>query len=330
MYSYDNVIGNENIIEHFKNTKQNKKVAHAYLIVGDEGSGKKLLSYSYAKALQCEISTESACHKCESCIQLESSNNPDIKKLHPEKESSIGVEDIRKQINNDIFIKPYSYEYKIYIIENADRMTPQAQNALLKTLEEPPQYAVILLLVNNIDTLLATIISRCIVLNVRAINKLRVEKYLINNMQLPDYKAHFCATFSKGIIGTAIKLASSDDFLLMKDHCVKLVTKLRNLDIYEILNSIKGLEEYKSRINEYLDLILMWYRDVLFLKASKSKELIIFSDEYDLLLIDADKLTYNSINKNIETIEEAKRQLDSNVNYELTLELMFANIKENA
>lgn len=329
MYSYKNIVANETIIEHFKKAKRYEKIAHAYIILGESGSGKNLLAYSFAKSLQCENSTEEACHKCESCIQVETFNNPDIKKLYPEKETSIGVDDIRKQINNDIQIKPYRYKHKIYIIENAERMTQQAQNALLKTLEEPPKYAVILLLVNNVDNLLSTIISRCIVLKIRAINKQSIKNYLIKQKEIIETKADTAAMFSKGSIGIALKLALSDEFIDMKDKCIKQIMSLNAFNTNDILNFIKEIDEYKSNIKEYLDLILMWYRDVLILKASGNNELIIFRNEYDLLLNDVNRLTYNNINNNILAIEEAKIQLDSNVNYELTLEMMFTRIKEN-
>lgn len=329
MYSYQNVIGNENVIEHLRKSKKNNKVAHAYIIVGPEGSGKKTIAYSFAKALQCENSPDSACHKCESCIQLETKNNPDVKKLYQEKETSISVKEIRSQINNDILIKPYSYKHKIYIIEDADKMTPGAQNALLKTLEEPPSYAVIFLLVNNVDHLLSTIKSRCISINTRAISKQSIKEYLMKYTQLPDYKAKLCADFSNGLLGIALKLVKSDEFIQMKDNCIKILTRIKEFEIVDIIEYLKTVNEYKNKINDYLDLIIMWYRDVLLVKSGISTDLLVFCEEEALLIRDANRLTYHNLKSNIDTVEATKSTIESNVNQELALELMFTKIKEN-
>ena len=122
-------------------------VSHAYILNGERGSGKRLLANLFAMSLQCQNRAEDgeACGKCQSCKQAQSGNQPDIIKVTHEKPNTISVDDIRTQVNNDIVIKPYSSKYKIYIIPEADLMSAQAQNALLKTIEEPPEYAVIML-----------------------------------------------------------------------------------------------------------------------------------------------------------------------------------------
>ena len=108
------------------------------------------------------------------------------------------MDDIRVQVNDDIVIRPYSSKYKIYIIADADLMSVQAQNALLKTIEEPPQYAVIMLLTENADTLLPTIRSRCVMMKLRNIKDQLVKKYLMEHLEIPDYKADVCVAFAQG------------------------------------------------------------------------------------------------------------------------------------
>ena len=134
--------------------------------------------------LQCENRDEDgdACGKCRSCRQAAGGNQPDIIRIMHEKPNTIGVGDIRTQVNDDIMIRPYSSKYKIYIIADADMMSVEAQNALLKTIEEPPEYAVIMLLTENAETLLPTIRSRCVMMKLRNIKDQLVKKYLIKQM----------------------------------------------------------------------------------------------------------------------------------------------------
>ena len=175
----ERILGQNHILRHFENAIRMGKISHAYIINGEEGSGKMNLAIHFAKALQCERNNSNkainedgeritvpgtACGQCKSCKQTDSKNQPDIKYITYEK-SGIGVDEIREQINDDIDIKPYSSPYKIYIVPESEKMTVQAQNALLKTIEEPPEYAIIILLTTNADTFLQTILSRCVMLS---------------------------------------------------------------------------------------------------------------------------------------------------------------------
>lgn len=149
---------------------------------------------------------------CRACPQFDSGNHPDVKWVTHEKANSIGVDDVREQINNDIVIKPYSSKYKVYIIDEAEKMTVQAQNALLKTIEEPPEYAVILFLTNTLDVLLQTVRSRCIIMNLRSVDTKMIQQYLMQKYQLPDYQARVCAAYAQGNVGKAIMMATSEHF----------------------------------------------------------------------------------------------------------------------
>ena len=199
MAGFSEIIGHEQIIEHLQNAIRLNKVSHAYILDGEEGSGKMLLASAFAQTLQCEQGGTEPCGKCHSCIQAESRNQPDIIRVTHEKPNTISVDDIREQVNNDVVIKPYSSKYKIYIIADADMMSVQAQNALLKTLEEPPQYAVIMLLTENAEALLPTIRSRCVMMKLRNIKDQLVKKYLMEQMEIPDYKADVCVAFAQGL-----------------------------------------------------------------------------------------------------------------------------------
>ena len=160
MATFHDIIGQEQIKEHLQNAISAKKISHAYIINGEKSSGKEFIARVFAMTLQCEKGGTEPCQECHSCKQALSDNQPDIIYVSHEKPNTISVDDIRAQINNDIAIKPYSSPYKIYIMNEAEKMTPQAQNAILKTLEEPPAHVVYILATTEPQKLPATILSR--------------------------------------------------------------------------------------------------------------------------------------------------------------------------
>lgn len=145
MLEFKDILGHEQIKEHFQNAAATGKVSHAYILSGEEGMGKKTLANAFAMTLLCEEGGREPCMQCHACKQVLSGNHPDLIYVTHEKPASMGVDDIREQINDTIMVRPYSSQYKIYIVDEAQKMTVQAQNALLKTIEEPPAYAVIML-----------------------------------------------------------------------------------------------------------------------------------------------------------------------------------------
>ncbi|MBR3807066.1 MAG: DNA polymerase III subunit delta, partial [Lachnospiraceae bacterium] len=169
MAGFKDIIGQEHIKEHLQNAIKLNKTSHAYIIEGERYAGKEFIARIFAATLQCEKGETEPCMECHSCKQAMSQNHPDIIKVMHEKPNSIGVDDIRIQVANDVAIKPYSGPKKIYIINEGEKMTVAAQNALLKTLEEPPAYTVIFILTTNVETLLPTIVSRCVVLSMKPV-----------------------------------------------------------------------------------------------------------------------------------------------------------------
>ncbi len=329
MAGFKDIIGQEQIKEHLQNAIAMQKVSHAYIINGERAAGKEFIANIFAAALQCEKHGAEPCGECHSCIQVKTGNQPDIIRITHEKPNSIGVDDIRTQINNDIAIKPYSSPYKIYIMNEAEKMTVQAQNALLKTLEEPPAYAVILLLTTNINNLLSTILSRCVVLNMKPVRDDLVKAYLMNELQIPDYKADICVAFARGNIGKAKLLASSEDFEQVKEEAVTLLKYIHDMEIHEVMMAIKKITEYKLDVNDYLDILAVWYRDVLLFKATNDANHIIFRDEIQHIRKVADRSTYEGIETVIEALATAKNRLNANVSFELTMELLLLTIQEN-
>lgn len=330
MASFQDVIGQEMIKEHFQNAIQNDKVSHAYIINGEVGSGKEFIASIFAMTLQCEAGGINPCNQCHSCKMAETKNHPDIIFVPHEKPNSIGVEDIRVHINNQMEIKPYSGKYKIYIVPEAEKMTPQAQNALLKTLEEPPSYGVIIMLTTNADKMLPTILSRCVVLQMHPVKDSVIKEYLMREMQMPDYKANVCAAFARGNMGKARMLAGSEDFDNIKDDAVTLMKYVYDMELSEVVKAIKKIQEYKFDIDTYLDILYIWYRDVLLFKATRDINALIFKEEIPYIKKAAGRSTYEGIEIIVDALETARARLKANVNFDLTMELLFLTIKENS
>lgn len=329
MARFNEIVGHEQIIEHLKNAITMDKVSHAYIFNGPEYSGKMMLAEAFAMALQCEEHNPDGCMNCHSCKQAADRNQPDIIYVSHEKPNTISVDDIRQQLNNDIVIKPYSSKYKIYIVDEAEKMNPQAQNALLKTIEEPPAYAVIMLLTTNADSFLQTILSRCITLNLKSVKDETIRKHLMSHYQIPDYQADICTAFAQGNVGKAIQLASSDDFNQLKAAALQLLKRLEDIDLYELGAAIKQIGEFKLKVQDYFDLMMIWYRDILYFKATNDVNKLIFKDEVYDIKKQAATHSYQGIEAIIEALQKAKVRLNANVNFDLVIELLLLTIKEN-
>lgn len=329
MAKFTDIVGQEQLKEHLQNAIAMNKVSHAYIINGERNAGKEFIAKVFAMALQCEKKEVEPCGECHSCKQALSNNQPDIIYISHEKPNTIGVEDIRAQINNDIVIKPYSSPRKIYIVNEGEKMTPQAQNALLKTLEEPPEYAVIVILTTNVEALLPTVLSRCVVLNMKPVSDALVKKYLMEQLGVPDYKANICVAFARGNIGKAELLASSEEFEKVKDEAISLVKNINDMEIHEIVKAIKKISEYKFDVNDYLDILMAWYRDVLFFKATKDVNSLVFKEEIQQIMRVSDRSTYEGIETIVNALQSAKKRLEANVNFDLTMELLLLAIQEN-
>lgn len=329
MSEYKKILGHENIISQLKNAIKSDKVSHAYIFNGEDGSGKNMLAKAFAEALLCEKGEMEGCGECHFCKQLASDNNPDFVRLTHEKPASIGVEDVREQLVEDVLIKPYNGKYKVYVIDEAEKMTVQAQNAILKTIEEPPAYSVIIFLTNNVEIFLPTIVSRCIIFNLRPLRESTIMEYLISEFKIPEYEAKICASYSQGKLGKAIRLATSEEFVDIKEEALKLVKNVYSYDIADLIDAVKKITEYKISVIEYIDLLEMWYRDVLLFKVTKDPNNLIFSDEINSIRKQASKSSYEGLENIQRGLEVAKARLKANVNFELAIELMLLNIKEN-
>ena len=323
---FDKITGNEQIIKSMKSAVKNGMVSHAYIISGAEGSGKRLLASAFAKTLLCEDGGDDACEKCTSCRTFDGGNNPDAVYVYPKKTKALSVDDVREQVTSDVNIKPYSHRYKIYIIPKADTLTIQAQNAILKTLEEPSGYAVFLLLAENTDAFLPTILSRCVVFNIKPLPTDKVKDYLIENSIADDKNASVFAEYSQGSIGAAVKFAASEDFNELRKKVTGVLRDMGRLSYFELTEAAKELENFKD-LTDVTDMIYMWYRDVLVYKTTGSDRTVIQKDMVSAVRAEAERVSFDGLYRVPPLIMETKKQIKQNVNFVFALEMLFINIK---
>lgn len=327
------ILGREALYSYMKEAAKSERYAHAYIFEGEDGIGKLFFAKQFAKMILCtskKIEDErraTSCETCVSCKQVIGGNNPDIIYVSPDKASGISVDEIRTKINADIEKYPYG-EYKVYIIKNAESMNENAQNALLKTIEEPPFYAIIILLSENNNKLLKTIRSRCIEFSIKPVDIDTIKKYLIEEYGVVDYIAEIAAKFSAGNIGRAVRYATDDDFLEMKNLIVRLLRNLDNNGMAEILEGLKSLEGYKKEIKDCIELMVLWFRDLLVLKATGDVNKLLFNGEYKSMKLQIEKREYETIEKAIEMMKKTKQRLMANVRFETAMEIMILYMKD--
>ncbi|WP_315169422.1 DNA polymerase III subunit delta' [Metaclostridioides mangenotii] len=306
---FDNIIGQSFAKKYLKSSINNDKLNSAYMFDGIDGIGKKKMAYELAKIL----------------LEIEHpENSPDYIDVFPNG-NSVKVDQIRK-LQSDIIIKPHN-KYKIYILNNAEKMTVEAQNALLKTLEEPPQYAIIILVTNNKEALLDTIKSRCDIVKFNSIPHNEMIGYLVQN-GVEEKKSTLLTSFSRGSLERALDLANSTEFIDMRDDVQKYIKVLFDKNTVDILELPNDIDKYKSKIIDLLDIIIDYFRDIVLLKERVDRDMLINIDKINFLESISIKITYSQVSRIIGIIEEAKKKSRSNCNFNINMQVMFLNIYE--
>ena len=326
---FDETIGHEDTVSYIQNAIQNGKVNHAYIFSGERGSGKKLLASLFAATLQCKEKRIEPCGSCTSCRKAFTENHPDIIYVTHEKPNIISVDEIREQVVDTAEIKPYESEYKIYIIDEAQKMNPQAQNALLKTIEEPPEYVIIMLLASNAEMLLPTIRSRCIIYDIKPVAAEVVKDYIMRNLHVSEHEANVVAAYANGNIGKARQAVLSEDFDEMMTRCLNLVTKTHEMSISQCVSAALSIAKDKANINACLDIFTLWYKDVLTFKATRDVDLLIFKTRIEDITYRAAHSSYEGLENILNAIKVARTRIKANVNAETTMELLFLTVMEN-
>ncbi|NMS90421.1 DNA polymerase III subunit delta' [Clostridioides difficile] len=306
---FENIIGQNFAKKYLTNSIKKNKLNNAYMFEGIDGIGKKKFADELSKLLLDYVNLE---------------NSPDYVLIKPDG-NSIKIAQIRK-LQSDIVIRPHK-DYKIYIINNAEKMTVEAQNALLKTLEEPPNYAIIILVTNNKESLLETIKSRCDIIKFSPIPMEDLKNYLIDT-GIEEESAQLLATFSRGSIENALNLSQSTEFSVMREDIQQYIQVMLDKNIVEILNIPNNMEKYRGNIISLLDIMINYFRDIILLKENVNKNMLINIDKLVFIQNMSGKISYSQLSKIIDIIEDAKSKIKSNCNFNISIQVMSLNIYE--
>jgi len=289
---FENILGNEKNKSILKKTIDSNKISHSYIFWGIDGIGKKTIAKEFAKKILCSRHQDMC--DCKSCIEIDSSNNPDFQVIEPN-EGKVKIEQIR-EMQRKVAEKPIISNKKVYIIDDADTMTTEAQNCLLKTLEEPPEYITIILICSNEDNLLSTIKSRCTRMYFEPIDVEKIKQYI--KLKNPDIDiSEKIINLSQGSIGKAIKLNENKNIY---ENIENILLSLENKDLIEILQMSEEIYKAKEEIYTILD-----YMNVILLKLSKQN------------------LKYIGC---IQIVEQTKKRLKANSNYDMCIDNLLFNM----
>lgn len=325
MYTFEEIRGNTPLVEQLRRSAASGRNSHAYLFLGGAGAGKRLIANTFAKALQCE-GEKRPCDSCKSCHAFNHGNHPDVIYFQPLKNGkTYTIEDVREQLLETVDLKPFQYEKKIYIIEKADTLNIQSQNALLKTLEEPPAHAVFLLLAERAEAFLPTILSRVVVMKIRPLSAETIADYLMQAGHLAE-ESHILSAYAQGRIGQALELVEDEGFREMRQDILGKLEALPSMSEGDAYLLAKDLEGYKNDLR-FLDIMELWYRDLLTAKSLREEGYLIQRDKKDAIFRAA-KEPAALLAKKAAAVRTARMRLAQNANFRLTMEVMLMDLKE--
>ena len=332
MNQFSDIIGQDQIRDHLQDAVKSGHISHAYILSGPKDAGKHFIANIFASAILCtdrqmdSRGMPEPCGSCISCIQAAAGSNPDMiyVRRQPDRKG-IGVDAIRA-MRDDVVTLPYAASHKIYIIEDAETMNAQAQNALLKTIEEPPSYAVIILLADGTDRFLPTVMSRCVTLQMRQVPEERIVWFLTEKLGTGPARAAACANFASGVLGRAVKLAADEQFDTERREAADLLAGIGQKSYADLAAVAARYAPVKKKnagtgdaaaqtapnatgIGSIAEVCPLWFRDVLVMKDKEPAIHLIFSDRVSELKRMADALSYEAIGRIWDAITEYRRQI---------------------
>jgi len=342
MKTFKDIQGQQSAITFLRGALATNRVASAYLFAGPEGIGKTTTAFAFALLLNCEGPVDGdACMRCDSCRKIFDGNHPDIYLIGPEKEGrAIKIDQVR-EIERQIAFSPVSARYRVMIIDPAERMTDEAANAFLKTLEEPPPRNVFILTVKDPGDLFPTIVSRCQRVSFKPLAPEHIEDFLTHELHVDTERARLVARLSEGSLGRAQRLAT-DELFEQRTHWLERLSNAvaGPLDaVLDLAQECSGLdkttpagmtEPREENIALMLGIWKSWYRDLLLIKQGGKRELIFNSDLGSRLEEASTWHTANALIGAISVISRAERDLLNNRNTLLLLERSLLGLKEVA
>jgi hypothetical protein len=308
---FERILGQVSVKSKLKRAIETGNITNAYLLTGPEGVGKKMVAEDFAESL----------------LGLRLENSPDYKCIGVKKgENNIKIAQIRDMIG-DMSIKPYG-DYKIFIIDDADKMTIQAQNALLKTLEEPSAYGIIILVTRNDQALLDTIRSRCLEIKFAPLTNREI-RAILSEKGIDDDQAQVASIFSRGSASRALDICESQDLKLMRqdlESYLEIIFIDKNK--YELARMGENFKAYAKDYANLIDLFRYYIRDIVLLKEGIDPGLIINYDRLDLLRRLARELSIFKLGQIMDLLDEGQTKLTANCHFVTTIEAMALNIYE--
>jgi len=326
MLDFQDILGQDPVRQYLASAAESDRVSHAYLLSGEQGLGKRALAKAFARRLLCENRGQAPCGRCHACIQVEADTHPDLVWIRHEKPGTIGVEEVRRGLCEEAMIRPYSGRRRIFILPDAELMTPQAQNAALKTIEEPPDYAVILLLTGREEALLETILSRTVKLRLRPVPEGVIISWLREKKQIPATEAAMAAAFSGGNPGRALDMAESEEFRQRIGTCVSVLKRLPGSGPETVGALAEELLKTDPGLKEFPDIARMYFRDLLMIRRGETEQLY-FSGDRSAMRTAAASVSPGQAGHILEMLEQTEDRLRANGNPELLTELLLREIR---
>ncbi len=321
--NFSEIIGHDNIKKNLADTVKSKKISHAYIFDGPKGVGKGKTAIAFARAILCENYTFDICGECNSCRLTNNLVHPDLKILDltidedGKQKASISVEAIRN-FKQEVYLKPFYGGRKIYILENAEKMTTEAQNAMLKIFEEPPSYITIILICDGLTRILSTIRSRAVIYKFPALRPHELESYLEKYYSETQNKKIY-SNISGGSISKMIELISEGESLEFRKNILKSYIKLlKDSDRASVSPLFGSFMSSQDSAIDIINMLSLYTMDIAYLKSSR-KELVTNVDMINELQAAVKFLSVKNI-YNIEKILSALyERCMSNANYKLAV-----------
>ena len=308
------ILGQKKLLDNLENICKSGRCGHLYIFEGERGIGKSTIAMHFAKSLICD--NASGCGSCDSCKSFERLAHPDVILVSETEKAEIGVDKARSLIK-EVYLRPQLSKKRVFIIKNAEKLNKSAQNALLKIIEEPPEYAVFMLLCENSAMLLNTILSRGVRITVPPLDKESLKGILKENI---GDKADFYLSYCGGNPGKLLEIVSDEEFLELRESVLGGLKYLL-ADRYGIYKVLDVFEKYKDKRNVLFNITESFFRDILLLKTGNGK-FIINSDKNELLNKYADKVSEASCLRVTEIIEKTNNNMGKYGNFSLVMQAM--------
>jgi DNA polymerase III subunit delta' len=319
------MLGHPKVLTTLQAAIKNDNVSHAYIFEGPDGVGRRETALSFSSMLMCEAD-DAPCRGCKSCQLYQQSSHPDFQEIYFE-DKSISVEDVRNMLKG-LVIKPLYSKYKVFIINDADNMTVQAQNALLKSLEEPPPYVVFILTVQSGAAMTQTIRSRCQRILFNKIDYEAIMRILETKFGNRKPGWDFIVSYADGVIGTALYLVESPKYLEIRDEVLEAVTQLLASQDVDLFKLYEIFDKNNDKIEYLLRVMLLFFRDIMIYNQTADFSILINSDKKDMIIKNAN-VSLTNLLKCIHAIWSAKRGLEVNANFQLAIEVMLMKFTNN-